>query len=63
MCSYLYAMFGLKTREADGLLPDELAAVRRWHSAILSVAIDEMAHLGLVANIQCALSVRPHFGR
>lgn len=63
MCCYLYASFGLKTREEDGLPPEQLAVVRRWRGLILSVAIEEMAHLALVSNLMCALGVRPHFGR
>lgn len=63
MCSYLYAAFSLKTRAEDGLSPEELAAVRRWRETIVSVAIDEMAHLLLVANLSIAVGGRPHFAR
>lgn len=63
MCSYLYAAFSLKTRSEDGLSPDELAAVRRWRETIISVAIDEMAHLLLVSNLSIAVGGRPHFTR
>lgn len=63
MCSYLYAAFSLKTGEEDGLSAREAEAVRRWREAILSVAIDEMAHLVLVANLSVAIGGRPHFGR
>ena len=37
--------------------------MRRWRTVILSVAVEEMAHLALVSNIACTLGVRPHFGR
>lgn len=63
MCCYLYAAFGLKTREDEGLSAAQLATVRGWRQMILGVAIEEMAHLGLVSNLICALGVRPHFGR
>lgn len=63
MCSYLYAAFSLKTRPEDGLSPEELAAVGRWRETIVSVAIDEMAHLLLVANLSIAVGGRPHFTR
>lgn len=63
MCSYLYAAFSLKTRPEDGLSPEELEAVGRWRETILSVAIDEMAHLLLVANLSIAVGGRPHFTR
>lgn len=63
MCSYLYAAFSLKTRTDDGLTPEEQEAVGRWRETILSVAIDEMAHLLLVANLSIAVGGRPHFTR
>ena len=63
MCSYLYAAFSLKTRPEDGLSPEELEAVGRWRETIVSVAIDEMAHLLLVANLSIAVGGRPHFTR
>jgi CDGSH-type Zn-finger protein/uncharacterized Fe-S cluster protein YjdI len=63
MCCYFYAAFGLKTGEDEGLTAEQLAAVRDWRRTILGVAIEEMAHLGLVSNLICALGVRPHFGR
>src|SRR6476469_8126576 len=63
MCCYLYAAFGLKTDTADGLPPAQLAAVRRWRGAVMSVAIEEMGHLALVSNLLVALGARPHFVR
>ena len=63
MWSYLYAAFSLKTRSEDGLSPEELAAVSRWRETIVSVAIDEMAHLLLVSNLSIAVGGRPHFTR
>lgn len=63
MCSYLYAAFSLKSRAEDGLRPEELEAVGRWRETIISVAIDEMGHLLLVANLSIAVGGRPHFSR
>ncbi|MEI8145446.1 MAG: ferritin-like domain-containing protein [Alphaproteobacteria bacterium] len=63
MCCYLYAAFGLKTRESDGLTDDQRAAVTRWRQQIISVAVEEMAHLALVSNILVAIGARPHFTR
>jgi hypothetical protein len=63
MCSYLYAAFSLKRDGAAGLREREGAAVERWRKAILSVAIEEMTHLLLVANLSVAIGGRPHFGR
>jgi uncharacterized Fe-S cluster protein YjdI len=62
MCCYLYAAFGLK-RSEDGLSADDAALVSRWRSAITGVAIEEMTHLTLVANLTVSLGGRPHFGR
>ena len=59
MCSYLYAVFSLK-RNLPGVAGEMVA---RWRDAILSVAIEEMAHLVNVANLSIAVGGEPHFGR
>ncbi|MFM9974738.1 MAG: ferritin-like domain-containing protein, partial [Beijerinckiaceae bacterium] len=63
MCCYLYAAFSLKTTEDCGLSPGQLAATRRWRAVVLEVAIEEMLHLGLVANLMTAIGATPHFAR
>jgi CDGSH-type Zn-finger protein/uncharacterized Fe-S cluster protein YjdI len=63
MCTYLYAAFSLKSGEADGLSGVEAAAVSRWRSSILQIAIEEMGHLTAVWNISSALGGAPCFGR
>jgi CDGSH-type Zn-finger protein/uncharacterized Fe-S cluster protein YjdI len=63
MCCYLYAAFSLKTDDDEGLDAEELAAVRRWQRAIISVAVEEMVHLALVANLMSSIGAAPHFGR
>lgn len=63
MCSYLYAAFSLKDQHADGLSAAEGEAVARWRKAIMGVAIEEMGHLLLVANLTVAIGGRPHFAR
>ncbi|GAA0719468.1 ferritin-like domain-containing protein [Dokdonella soli] len=63
MCTYLYAAFSLKSGEAEGLTPDEAAAIARWRRAILDIAIGEMGHLVAVWNITSALGGVPRFGR
>jgi CDGSH-type Zn-finger protein/uncharacterized Fe-S cluster protein YjdI len=62
MCCYLYAAFSLKG-EADGLGPDEARRVAGWKRQVITVALDEMTHLALVANLMSALGATPHFGR
>jgi len=63
MCCYLYAMFGLKRSTDEGLSETELAAVERWRKVIMGVALEEMNHLTLVANLTTAVGGSPHFGR
>ncbi len=63
MCCYLYAAFSLKTSDDSGLTPEQLKATRRWRGIILDVAIEEMVHLGLVANLMSAIGARPNFSR
>ncbi len=63
LCSYLFALFSLKTSTEEGLSSTELEAVSRWRRTLLSVCIQETAHLAQVANLMASLGSRPHFGR
>ncbi|HYO80630.1 MAG TPA: ferritin-like domain-containing protein [Bryobacteraceae bacterium] len=63
MCSYLYAAFSLKQKSDPGLSPEEAAAVQRWRAAVMNVAVEEMGHLLMVANLTAAIGGRPHFTR
>ncbi len=63
MCCYLYAAFSLKTSDDSGLTPAQLVATRRWRAVVMDVAIEEMMHLGLVANLMSAIGARPNFSR
>jgi len=62
MCCYLFAAFGLKT-QADGLDKPQADEIARWKRAIVGVAIEEMTHLSLVANLTLAIGGSPHFMR
>jgi CDGSH-type Zn-finger protein/uncharacterized Fe-S cluster protein YjdI len=62
MCCYLFAAFSLKT-EADGLVASEVAEIATWKRAITRVAVEEMSHLALVANLTSAIGGTPHFWR
>lgn len=63
MCCYLYAMFSLKKNEAEGVSAQELAVIDRWRRSIRSIALEEMTHLTLVANLTSAIGGTPHFLR
>lgn len=63
MCSYLYAAFSLKRKGEVGVSEAQGAALERWRRAIIGVAIEEMGHLVIVANLTVAIGGRPHFGR
>ena len=63
MCTYLYAVFSLRSGEAEGLSTEEAAAVARWRSVMLKIAVEEMGHLTAVWNITAALGGTPRFGR
>ncbi|ESQ83860.1 hypothetical protein AEAC466_11050 [Asticcacaulis sp. AC466] len=62
MCCYLFAAFSLKS-EADGLTPEQARVVAGWRRDIIGIAVEEMSHLALVANITIAVGGSPHFGR
>jgi CDGSH-type Zn-finger protein/uncharacterized Fe-S cluster protein YjdI len=63
MCCYLFAAFSLKNSTEEGLSEAELEAVRRWRRSIVAVAVEEMTHLALVANLTTALGGAAHFFR
>jgi CDGSH-type Zn-finger protein/uncharacterized Fe-S cluster protein YjdI len=63
MCCYLYAAFSLKTADDDGITAETGAMLQRWRNAIRAVAMEEMTHLTLVANLTCAVGGRPNFAR
>src|SRR4029434_11186640 len=60
---YLYGLFGLKRSTEEGLSEKELEAVERWRKVILGIALEEMNHLTLVANLTTAVGGAPQFGR
>jgi hypothetical protein len=63
MCSYLYAAFSLKRAGEPGVSVSQGEALERWRKAIMAVAVEEMGHLAIVANLTAAIGGRPHFGR
>ncbi len=63
MCQYLFAEFSLKDGVADGLTAEQADAVDRWRKKLRGIAIEEMLHIALVANLKSAIGVAPAFGR
>ncbi len=63
MCQYLYASFSLKTDPDEGLTAEEADAVGRWRKMLTGIAIEEMLHLALVANVMTAIGAAPSLSR
>ncbi len=63
MCSYLYAAFSLKRPGQDEVTELQSEALARWRKTIIDVAVQEMGHLMIVANLTVAIGGRPHFAR
>src|SRR5262245_42935072 len=63
MCQYLYASFSLKTEPEEGLKAVQAEAVERWRKTLTCVAIEEMLHLALVANVMAAIGAAPTLSR
>jgi hypothetical protein len=62
MCQYLFAEWTLKDA-SDGLTSEQSEAVERWRGLLRGIAIEEMLHLALVANVMSAIGAAPYFGR
>ena len=63
MCCYLYAAFSLKEGLDEELTEAELTAVKRWRHEMIHIAVGEMTHLALVANLMSAIGGVPNFKR
>lgn len=63
LCCYLYAAFSLKQAGAGNLRDDHADQVNGWRSSMMQVAMEEMTHLALIANLSVAIGLRPHFNR
>lgn len=59
MCQYLFAALSLKQRTDEGLTEGQLTDVVGWERLVLSVARQEMEHLGLVINLLTAIGGAP----
>ena len=63
MCQYLFAEFSLKQGTDEGLTAEQAEVVDRWRETLHSIAVEEMLHLALVANLSTAIGAAPTFGR
>jgi hypothetical protein len=63
MCQYLFAEFSLKQGETEGLSHEQSAAVERWRAVLRGIAVEEMLHLALVANLMASIGAAPTFAR
>jgi hypothetical protein len=63
MCQYLLAQFSLKEGGGDGMTTEQVDAVDRWRKVLRGIAIDEMLHIALLANLMSAIGAAPAFGR
>ena len=63
MCQYLYATFSLKLGVGEGITDAQAAAVSSWRTVLHDIAVDEMLHLALVANVMAAIGAAPTVGR
>ena len=63
MCQYLFAEISLKDSTGEGLTEDQAEAVGRWRKTVRGIAVEEMLHLALVANLMTAIGAAPALGR
>jgi hypothetical protein len=62
MCQYLFAEWTLKDT-SDGLTDEQSEAIERWRGVLRGIAIEEMLHLALVANVMSSIGAAPYLGR
>jgi Ferritin-like len=63
MCQYLYAGFSLKQDAGEGLTAEQAAAVARWRQVLRGIAVEEMLHFALVANLMSSIGAAPVLAR
>jgi hypothetical protein len=62
MCQYLFAEWTLKDK-SDGLTDEQSEAIERWRAVLHGIAVEEMLHLALVANVMSSIGAAPYLGR
>ena len=63
LIQYLFASLSLKKRLDEGITGEQQELIRKWEGQILTVAREEMVHLGTVCNLLSAIDAAPHFTR
>jgi rubrerythrin len=63
LIQYLFAAFSLKKHIDEGITGEQQELIRKWEKQILTVAREEMVHLGTVCNLLSAIGAAPHFTR
>jgi hypothetical protein len=63
MIQYLFAALTMKKRLDEAITGTQQELIRKWEGQILTVAREEMAHLGTVCNLLSAIGGSPHFER
>jgi hypothetical protein len=63
MIQYLYAAFTMKRELGEGLTTRQQMLNRQWLANIMTVARQEMGHLGIVCNLLTAIGGGPRLGR
>ena len=61
LLQYLFAAFTIKQRRDEGLTHDQLELACEVKRALLEVAREEMAHLGIVCSVLVSVGAKPHF--
>src|SRR5262249_44031408 len=63
MCQYLFAEFSLRRGTDEDLSEEQANAVERWRKVLRGIAVEEMLHLALVANVMSSIGAAPTLGR
>jgi hypothetical protein len=63
MCQYLFAEFSLKSGTDEGLTEEQAQAVEGWRKLLRGIAVEEMLHLALVANVMSSIGAGATLGR
>ena len=63
MYCYLHAAFSIKSDVSEGITEDQVASLACWRAVTIEIAVEEMGHLALVANLTAAIGGAPNFSR